>query len=255
MRTSSVILSAILALTAFVTAVVLEHQPAPWSGVWRRDVMVPSQRTTGPDRGHNPASASRSRGPRTEAEFLAGSARRFLEAGNYQGALELFRAAFAADPSRVELLAALGLVSSQLGRDVEAEHYLVRYLDNGKSDDPAIRAHLGIIQLRLRKYAAAAANLSRGLRSHPANGPLNCAAAAAYARMADADRALYYLEIARRHLGAGILPYLADPNFDSIRDRPEFKKIVAGVLVQANRKASGQHASPTVQGRAAPPPK
>ncbi len=252
MRTSSVILSALLALTAFVTAVMLEHQPAPWSGVWRRDVMVPAQRAPGLGLRHGPILANRGRGPRNEAEFLAGSGRRFLEAGNYQGALELFRAALAADPSRIELLAALGLVSSQLGRDVEAEHYLLRYLDSGKTDDPAMRAHLGIIQLRLRKYAAAAANLSRGLRSHPANGPLNCAAAAAYARMADADRALYYLEIARRYLGAGILPYLADPNFDSIRDRPEFKKIVAGVLVQANRKVPGQQAPPAARGRAAP---
>ncbi len=219
-----VILAVLLAFTVFSTTVVLEDHPRSrtawlwWPALVRKHGFGARIVLHAGDR----------RFTFTGREgALAEEGLRLLDAGNERGAFEVFRALFSADPTRTELLPTLGLLAARIGRDRDAEHYLHRYLQIHKNKDSRLHALLGIVQLRRRKYRKAARNLASAIAAMPRDAYLHCAIAAAYAGSGAADSAMAQLQIAWRLAGAGILPLLDESDFDSLRRRPDFQKLLA----------------------------
>jgi tetratricopeptide (TPR) repeat protein len=245
MRSDVTILAASLALTVFLTSLVLEH-----SGQGSRKGTIGAGGSASP-----PTSLLRSCRPGAEgatpalpagageiAEMVA-QGWRFYDAGNAEGAIEILKAALAKAPEDSAVNAALGVISFAGGHYAEAETRLQRHLA-AEPGDTDCRVRLGMAQLRQCKYGPALANMRVALAEEPRAGALHFALACIHARLADRDRALYHLERAYAELGVTLLAHISDANLDSLRDTPKFRAIVAAALGEYRRRTSAPPATP-----------
>jgi len=92
------------------------------------------------------------------------------------------------------------------------------------SRDAAALSSISLYRAMLGERTAAVDYLERALRLEPKRPDLLLNAALAYQQLAEPERALDYLEKA---VAAGLpAESLRDlPNFDSLRDKPRFKKL------------------------------
>jgi len=232
------ILAACLAMVVFSTALIVRRPAGTLdAGLWPASAAL---RRGGDEAAlamqkflRSPAGAAGAAGRSRRADGLVRLAQKFYAKGNVQGALELLEAALEADPKRVGVYAVMGIMCAENGRDREAEAYLTRFVRDSGIEDPFVLLHLGLVELHQRKYAAAASTLSRVLEQRPDWVRVHCAAAAAFARLGALERALYHLRLAADRMGPDVLPLLAQPEFDVLRESPEFKALVQGVLRQA----------------------
>lgn len=234
MRTHAGILAATLALTIFLTSLILER---PRTGMIRGTslpdgaVESPADRALEADASALPEIL----GAKCGVQGLVARGWRFYEAGNGDGAIELLKSALAADAEDRSALAALGVVCYASRRYSEAEEYLTRLLARNKDADPGYRARLAMSQLRQRKFGPALANLEAVLRLEPDNGGLHFVIGTIYSRLADRERALYHLEQAYQRLGFALLAHVSDANLDPLRDTPQFKRLVKKALADYRR--------------------
>ena len=234
MRTHAGILAATLALTIFLTSLILER---PRTGMTRGTslpggaVACPTDGTLGADVSTLPEIL----GAKSGARGLVARGWRFYEAGNGEGAVELLKSALAADSEDRSALAALGIVCYASRRYAEAEDYLTQLLARDRDAEPGYRARLAMSQLRQSKFGPALANLKAVLRLEPDNGGLHFVVGTVYSRMADRERALYHLEQAYQRLGFALLAHVSDPNLDSLRETPQFQRLVKKALAEYRR--------------------
>ncbi len=235
------VLTATLALTVFVTSLVLETRQ---SGSARARVTVDSldavQNTStgllgiygiartrvGRDEpGHGEAQGN-------QAALLLQKAERFYSAGNLEGAAQLLRAVLDLDENDARALEALGTLCFARQNYADAEKYLRLLVQFAPDDDGLLRMRLGVAQLRQAKYGPALENFRIVLTHEPNDGAVHFALACVYARMLDEDRALYHLERARAALGALLLAQISDPHLDTLRHNPRFQRIVNAIRRQ-----------------------
>lgn len=226
MRGSIPFLAVTLALTVFLTSLVLEtrdnrgHRASIHFGAANgTQVLLPRS-----------ASGSRLLDARTElasrSDELLGEAWRFYESGNYSGALELVRAAARTDPNNPTVLEALGTVHFSLQDYAEAEAYLTRLLEVKPEMDDVSRMRLAVSQMRQRKYPAALQHLKVVAARAPGDGAVNFALACVYASLHRTEAATDHLELAYAHMGFGLLAHISDPQLDSLRGAERFQAIL-----------------------------
>lgn len=234
MRTHAGILAATLALTVFLTSLVLER---PRTGMIR-GTSLPDGAVEYPAEGAldmDACTLPEILGAKSGAQGLVARGWRFYEAGNGDGAIELLKSALAADSEDRSALAALGIVCYASRRYPEAEEYLTRLMARNRDADPGYRARLAMSQLRQCKFGPALANLEAVLRLEPDNGGLHFVIGTIHSRLADRERALYHLEQAYQQLGFALLAHVSDPNLDPLRDTPQFQGLVKKALADYRR--------------------
>lgn len=238
------ILSATLALTVFLTSLVLEHQR---QGLGRGSISGSSGGVVAPlgvESALLPRPASLTGGERPAGEATAdggeietwlAQAWSFYEAGNRDGAVEILKAAHLRDPDHPLVLAAIGPFCFAAGRYAEAETYLLRQLARCPADTES-RVRLGMSQLRQRKYGSALENMRAAMVREPEDGALHFALACIYSRLADIDRALTHLELAHRYLGVSLLAHVTVPDLEGLRDTPRYQAVLAAAVRQARER-------------------
>lgn len=234
MRSHVGILAATLALTVFLTSLILEHPPVGMNrgtSLPGGDIEYPAD----PGLDVNIYTLPEVLGAKGDAQGLVARGWRFYEAGNGDGAVELLKSALAADADDRSALAALGIVCYACRRYPEAEDYLTRLLARNKDADPGYRARLAMSQARQRKYGPALENLKAVLRQEPEGGGLHFVIGTIYSRLADRERALYHLERSYDQLGFALLAHVSDPNLDPVRNTPQFQRLVQRALADYRR--------------------
>ena len=235
MRSNIAILVAVLASTVFLTSLVLESRNRPGNraslGSRPRAVhAVPagSQSLLGSSWPSDTVllNAAPSEPAEARSAQLLAQAREFRTAGNNLAAREVWKSVLRADPAAREALAGLGGLSFDEKRYREAELYLGRLVELGPDDAPGARARLGVAQMRLGKYDAALENLESFLPLQPEDGALHFALACVHAMKGQTETALQHLATSYSILGLDLLAYISDPQLDSLRDTPAFKRIV-----------------------------
>ena len=252
MRTGIPILIATLALTVFLTSLVLETRDTNAArasitmGSLEGGGASPSERVLmGPYQPQDEVLADLQEGEAGEARLreLLIQARRFANAGNLDGAAELFQAVLAAAPENAEALHALGAIHLVRQRYEEAESFLRRTIELEPEVDYMCRLRLGVAQMHQKKYGLAVENLKIALRVKPDDGATHFTLACIYSRLAEKKHALFHLEQAYAQLGYGILAHTSDPHLDNIRETEFFQRVIHAARVKY-REAAAVAASP-----------
>jgi len=252
-RTSIVILAATLALTVFMTSLVLENRGGRANTARARigglDAIQNNQHLFPGRYGLTPQTAvttPRADGAETKVNELLVQAQRFCDAGNLEGAAELLRAALKVDPDHVVVLDALGATCFALHQYAEAETLLRRVIEQRPDPDNLCRMRLGVAEMRQGKYGPALDNFKLVLQHDPTDGSVHFALACVFARLGETDRALYHLELAYAQMGPTVLAHISDPLLDSLRQTRKFQQIVDSARRQC-RNTTVSATAPRVQ--------
>lgn len=239
-RGSIPFLAVTLALTVFLTSLVLESRD---NRSHRANIHFGTS-DTGPA-GTQALLANSGLGPRlmsepsrlaaslssARADDLLAQAWSFYDSGNYQGALELVRVAARTDPVNPTVLEALGTVHFSLQDYPEAEAYLTRLLEAKPAMDDVSRMRLAVAQMRQRKYQPALQHLQAVADRAPGDGAVNFALACVFASLNRTEAALDCLDLAYAQLGFGLLAHISDPQLDSLRGSERFHAILRAARV------------------------
>jgi tetratricopeptide (TPR) repeat protein len=224
---------ACLALTCFCTSLVIENRerrsslgsrPANIAGamnpVYASPVVALSDAGS-PVPGSFPQSA---KGVRVEELLKQGG--HFLQAGNLLGAAEIYRSVLKMDRENLPALASLGIICFEEESYAEAETCLA-LTSNLQGEMPlALRARLGVAQMRQGKYRKALENLRLVSVAEPEDGTVYFAMACIRARLGQTKEALDDLNQADLKMGPALLQHISDPDLDSLRNEPGFQDIV-----------------------------
>ena len=238
MRTSIPILTGTLALTVFLTSLVVETQQTRPGGdrdsLARLDFAEDVAAALPADSGSGTAPAAE---PDDRLAGLLVQAKRFAQAGNLDGAAEIFRAVLNADPDERTALQALGIILFSREDYVGAEHVLKHLTAIEPDADVMYYSRLGVAQMRLQKYGPALESLKVVLAETPRDGALHFAFACIHARLMQTDLALHHFEIAHAFLGPALLPHLSDPHLDNLRSTERFARIAHSLRTGARSTA------------------
>lgn len=251
MKTNIPILAVTLALTVFLTSLVLETRDSAShrARVSRVEIdAMPAGGQLGLARdgfGDGALGRPSDQPAGSRVDELLSEAKRFHDAGNIAGAMELLQAVLALDEDNVQALGAAGRTLFSQRQYAEAEPYLRRELQLAADTDCLLRMRLGVVQMRQHKYGPALENLKIVLQSEPDDGAVHFAIACIYADLEEESRALYHIERAKSQLGATLLAHISDPHLDNLRHLPRFQRIVSAVR-QQHEYAPGASATPQV---------
>jgi len=240
-RRGVVILAISLALTVFLTSLVLETRDnaALYSVARRQGVdAIPSPgpftiddlAVGGVDSDHDTKGSS-------PAELVA-EAHKLCQTGSPGAAADRYRDALALEPDNREALGALGMLCFSRGQYREAEAYIQRLVALKPVADHMWYGHLGVAQMRQGKCELALHNLQIVLQHEPDDGALHFALACIYAHLEATGKALDHLEMAHKQLGPELLGYISDHNLDSLRDHERFQQIVRAAVDQYPRRST-----------------
>ncbi len=251
MRTNIPILAATLALTVFLTSLVLESGNDSRANITfdADNDVVPFGHRILLERAQDDGGAFSILVDKQESgtggDDLLSQGRQFWRAGNFEGAVELLRRALEIEPDKRETLRFLGSACFERRDYGASEKYLLRLVALEAEVDPVCRMYLGVAQMRQQKYGAALGNLMILLRENPKDGALHFALACVYSRLLDVDRAIYHLQVAYTNLGGSILSHISDPQLDNLRNHKTFQQIVRTARIQQSHVAV---ATPTAGG-------
>jgi len=239
MRASIAILTATLALTVFLTSLLLETRDSKGHRANLRsesvDAVPASSRillgqyepTCRILKESAPGEAAASKTVK-----LLNEAQRFMTVGNLEGAAELLQAALKIDPEHPVALEAMGVACFARRQYAEAEEFLTRFIELDNEATPICRMRLGVAQMRQGKYEAALENL-RIVHSHePTDGAVQFALACVYSRLENEEKALHHLELAYAQFGYDLLAHISSPHLDNLRNTKKFQKILHSALLQ-----------------------
>lgn len=235
MRVTIPFLAVTLALTVFLTSLVLETRDSRGHRANTRfgtpDAVPAKSRVLfgqlGPGRQLLPTPPSGEEGETgRKLNTLLGQAWTFYEARNFQGALELVRAAAEIEPENPTVLEALGALHFALQEYPEAETHLAHLLKLKPDMDDVSRMRLAVAQMRQRKYEAAIEHLTAIRENVAEDGAVNFALACVYASLNRPESALDHLELAHSQLGYGLFSHISDPQLDSLRNTERFQALL-----------------------------
>ncbi len=233
MKTGIPILAAALALTVFLTSLVLETQKTGEQRASVRSVHVDAVLagtkgllTNYQNKGSILLSAETDGKPNEPLQDLLDEAQNLVNAGNLEAAAEVMRRALKLDEENVNLVASLAAVHFARHEYALAEAYLQRLVKANVELDLTSRSRLGVAQMRQGKYEVARKNLSVVLEQQPNDGALHFALACTHAELNNQQSALYHLELAYAKMGLSLLNHISDPHLDRIREAEEFQRVV-----------------------------
>jgi len=235
MKTSIVILGVCLALTVFLTSLVLETKSSPSRqariGISRLDaVLTNGDALIGQTSPGTPASdgtvAPRVLLRESRGGELLAKAHHFRRSGNFSGAIELYKSVLEIEPRQAEALDALGSTCFSSQRYAEAETYMRSFIEVSPEPNCMGRMRLAVSQMRQSKYGPALDNLKIVLQDDPEDAGVHFALACVYSELTQTDRALYHLGRAHARMGTTILGHISDPHLDNLRRTKRFHRIV-----------------------------
>lgn len=241
MKTSIVILGVCLALTVFLTSLVLETKSSPSRQarieIGRLDAvltdssaLIEQTKAAPPDGAVAPSPL-----PQSRSERLLAKAHHFRRCGNLSGAIKLYESVLEIEPAHAEALDALGGACFSSQRYPEAESHIRRFIEVSPEPDCMARMRLAVSQMRQSKHGPALDNLRIVLQDDPEDAGVHFALACVYSELTQTDRALYHLEKAHARMGATILAHISDPHLDNLRRAKRFHKIVRSARSRYSR--------------------
>lgn len=130
------------------------------------------------------------------------------------------------DPDNTQALAMMGNICYTQGKYPEAESYF-RRLVKLEPRNPAALNNLGQALARQGKYEEAVRELNLALRGDPESPVIALNLAGTYALLKDKEKALSFFRMASWTLGERAVTVAEDSCFDSIRNEPEFQRLLA----------------------------
>ncbi len=219
-RRGASVLVAALALTVFMTSLVIENRDdnalyRAVSGDGLKAIPVPEAVQD---------AAGAPQVSRADALLIEGH--KFFHAGNRSGAVELYKSALRLEPDNPDILRALGFVSFEQKKYAVAEGHIQRFVELVPDCHPMWYARLGFAQMQNGKFPQALENLQVPLKHQPDDGALHFALACVHSGMKDLDQGFAHLEKARELLGMELLRYLPDPHLENLRRTARFQEFL-----------------------------
>ncbi|MBT3379909.1 MAG: tetratricopeptide repeat protein [Lentisphaerae bacterium] len=245
MKTSIAILGLCLALTVFLTSLVLETKSSPARQSRIDATHLDAVLTDGEaliDQlsapASSPGSATAVRAvPQSRSDELLAKGHHFRRCGNLSGAIELYESVLELEPAHAEALSALGVACFSSQRYAEAETHIRRLIEVSTTADCMVRMRLAVSQMRQAKYGPALDNLRIVLLDDPEDAGVHFALACVYSELTETNRGLYHLELAYARMGATILAHISDPHLNNLRRTKRFHRIVRSARSRYSRGA------------------
>ena len=161
--------------------------------------------------------------PRVDATLQQATG--FCDNGEYAKAEDVLRTALVFHHTNLKLLSMLGsvLYLQEKYKDAEMVFRQQAFL---RPDDTSVYNNLGAALAKQRKFREAISTAEKGLRMEPASSIAALNLSGIHSMAGNTDKAIEYFKKAYDMLGERILPLSNDPNFDNIRDRADFRKII-----------------------------
>ena len=159
----------------------------------------------------------------------------YLQKGNTEKAEDLLLTALEIRPDYAIARVNLGMVYLASGRYGEAVEALEPVLE-AAPDQVGARNNFAVALTRIGRYADARRELAKVLRINPETPAAYFNMAIVYLLEGDTDRALEWIRRGVPHCTPVMLrKFLADSDFDPLRDNPEFRRILEELLPRAPR--------------------
>ena len=178
------------------------------------------------------------RSPYPRVDSTLQQATGFCDNGEYARAEDVLRTALVFHPTNLKLLSMLGTVLYMQGKYQDAEMVFRRQAFLGP-DDTSVYNNLGAALAKQRKFREAISTAEKGLRMEPASSIAALNLSGIHSMAGNTDKAIEYFKKAYDMLGERILPLSGDPNFDNIRNREDFRKIIDQAREKSNQKSGG----------------